>query len=762
MNPYLKKEINKINDFCCLDGNNGIYILESEEGMGKRTIMDYFLKDNNAIRVHLFKNDPSPLHALAEIFQLSGDSYQEVYKAMYQYYLQFNQEFEKAYIIIYRAEYISREMCELLNTLLLNGVQITIFLLMNEPSFQTQACIANNLNRNIKNVRYQRLERWSGSDLMALFKEKYPESCLSDKNIMRISNMAFGNPSIFIMYIDYLKSVLGDFNDNDFEQNNSVLFMQISMIVKCRYDRLDPLLKEIIKKSSIVGNEFDEETLSQSFKIPQIKYLLEKIENISNLIIKKDNPLSAYRFDNEQTHITISTFVTPEETTKWNIAIADYFAKLQKATHDEINIMQLQEYYYKAFFYYKAANQLDDAVIFAFRLFPIYINLEHFCALLDLIKEIEQFLYEFDPLQKELICFYKMKCYDALFKFDKALELNYIFESLSFNTRRDYWLKYKRALYLYNTGNMLHAYNLLKHLQKPIKTTIKNKIKYRINGISLLSAILETMNDSSYVIQYDRALSLAKKEHFTEEYYILMRKANYAHRGELGIPLIDEAYNYYKNSCNLTQQAMAAHNMGTEFLYCLNSDKSNFYLNEAYDIFMSLGNLGIKYTMNSLAIYEIIFNRNYEKAIDLLKSAQNSTNEDFDLMTYMNNKAVCYRKMGQIDKCGECISWIEKQNSKSNNNYDSFNCVLNLQKAYFWQEKNDIEKAYSFFLEYIRSGHSKILPMRIAAIINMVKISEQMRITLPPDIEKIKKSTSTVGEYFYEQKFLFCNLQFWE
>ena len=145
-----------------------------------------------------------------------------------------------------------------------------------------------------------------------------------------------------------------------------------------------------------------------------------------------------------------------------------------------------------------------------------------------------------------------------------------------------------------------------------------------------------------------------------------------------------------------------------------------------------------------------------------MESAQNLTYEDFDLLTYMNNIAVCYRKMGEIDMCGECISWIEKHNLKVNNNFDSFKCVLNLQKAYFWLEKNDIEKAYTFFLDYFRSGHSKILPMRIAAIKNLIKISDEKSLTLPPDIEKIKNSTSAAGEYFYSQKLLFCNLQFWE
>lgn len=765
MNPYVKREIDKINDFCCINDNNGIYILESEEGMGKRTIIDSFVKIQNVknvIKIHLSKNDSSPLFELADWLQLNSDSFQQVYKALYKYCLTCNQQREKVYIIIYRAEYIALEICELFNTILLNGVKINLFLLMNDPSFQTQACIANNLNRNIKKVRYRRLERWKDSELNLLLKENYPNLCLNNNNMAKIFNMSFGNPSIFIMYINYLYSTFEVLNNDVLEQNDSILFTQASLIVKSRYERLDPLLKETIKKSSIIGNEFDSKTLSESFNISQAKYLLDKIENISNLIIKKDNPLSVYRFDNEQTHITISTLITSEESKKWNLAIADYFAKLQNITHNYANIIQLQEYYFNAYYYYKSTDLLDSAVIFAFRLFPIYISLEHYNSLLNLINDISKYSYQFNSLQTELINFYKMKCYDALFEYDKALEFNYLYEKISFNSNRGYWLKYKRALYLYNSGKMSSAYNLLKDLQKPIKKSSKIKIKYQVYGINLLSSILETMNDPLYVTQYDRALALAKKEHMVEGYYYLMRKANFAHRGELGIPLVNEAYLYYKKAGNMTQQAMAAHNIGTEYLYCLNPNKSYYYLNEAYDIFISLGNRGKNYTLNSLAIYEMIFNNNYKKAIDLLNEAEKTTDEDFNLLSYMNNKAVCYRKMGRLGKCEECILWIEKQNKKSNNNFDSFNCVLNLQKAYIWKEKGDNRTACSYFLKYIRSNHCKIAPMRIAAIKNFVTISKQIGISLPSDIEEIKSSTSTAGDYFYKKNLLFCNLQFWE
>ena len=52
-----------------------------------------------------------------------------------------------------------------------------------------------------------------------------------------------------------------------------------------------------------------------------------------------------------------------------------------------------------------------------------------------------------------------------------------------------------------------------------------------------------------------------------------MRKANSVHRGEIGIKLMTEAYNYFENN-DKYKYAQTVHNIGTEYINILNKHES--------------------------------------------------------------------------------------------------------------------------------------------------------------------------------------------
>ena len=62
-----------------------------------------------------------------------------------------------------------------------------------------------------------------------------------------------------------------------------------------RYDKLDDTLKEVLSKSSIIGNVFNAELLSKPFQIINADDMLQKIEKISQLIVRPDD--KTYSFE---------------------------------------------------------------------------------------------------------------------------------------------------------------------------------------------------------------------------------------------------------------------------------------------------------------------------------------------------------------------------------------------------------------------------------------------------------------------------------
>ena len=65
---------------------------------------------------------------------------------------------------------------------------------------------------------------------------------------------------------------------------------------------------------------------------------------------------------------------------------------------------------------------------------------------------------------------------------------------------------------------------------------------------------------------------------------------------------------------------MTAHNIGTEYAQIMKRDESLNYLQEARQLFKELGSTGQLVTLNSIAVYTMIFEHDFVKALSILKN----------------------------------------------------------------------------------------------------------------------------------------------
>lgn len=143
---------------------------------------------------------------------------------------------------------------------------------------------------------------------------------ISDENLTYILDSSFGNIMYLNIAINYLKGEnyirLDDGKYICDTLPSGILADVLKEFILQRYDRLDQTLKEVLSKSSIIGNVFNAELLSKPFQIINADNMLQKIEKISQLIIRPDD--LTYSFENNDVYNLIKNSISPELQKEWH------------------------------------------------------------------------------------------------------------------------------------------------------------------------------------------------------------------------------------------------------------------------------------------------------------------------------------------------------------------------------------------------------------------------------------------------------------
>lgn len=748
-----------------------IRVLCSEAGLGKYTAVAEFIRQCNYRLIEIDSYAKfSPLEAIINILQTDAIDVKDLHAGM----LKWLQNNEKAAILFNKNTEYSGDLLNFIDKLIVNVLNhslainsLIVLFIIDEKAGNMPEALLPILIKYSGYVDYLNgIRPWTASELKELFTEIYPTVCCDEKNLNKIISASFGNPYILKQTLEFLKrKSIFYYQDNTWhlkDIDDYLLNRSISDIVQHRYQALDETLKETIQKASIIGCEFDVETLKNPLKVYDACNLLQKIEEVSRLIHKKlpDNYL--YCFENVHSQISINNLIDFSQRKAWNLAIANYFARKIEYQSSTYPVRKICEMLYKAAFYYQEAEDFEMAISFYFKLISQYMALGYYRSAIEMAENIRRLdIFPPDNELHKILLIYEMESLEAITDMPRAYSKFEEYEKLNISNKDTYlWREFKKAYYLYGIGQTNESYRIISQFEQKRIALQGDSSKLAVLIFNLLSAIKETCK-LDYVDDYNYAIALAKNQNLEEEYYYLLRKANFAHSDQIAIRLMETAYRYFEDKNNFIQQAYTAHNIGTEYFYMLNPGEALKYIQKAEHILREKGSESLIYTQNSVAIYKIIFEHHYEEAMEYLEQLDFSYYEPFTKLGILNNKATCLRKLGLYEKTAQLLGQIESINQESDH-YVWFQGCLLLQKGYLAKARKDHLNAYRYFYQYLLKEYSMEKANKVIAIRNIEELSSLLGIPFPQEYNAYRNMTDKCGNYLYEHSLMFCDFFFWE
>ncbi len=532
-----------------------------------------------------------------------------------------------------------------------------------------------------------------------------------------------------------------------------------------RYNKLEPLLQETLKKASILGEEFESALLESILSINNATALLMEIEEISALINQKLNLSDIFSFSTYESYVVIKQMTSAFNRIKWNALLGRYYLKC--LTNNGISLMEECDYIKRAAIYFEEADQKINSLSLYIQLIPKLISLGLYRQTQLTILKVKDIDNELKILPRNInlnLLLWQYYSYKNVFDFENAYHKLIEIENFSEHTAiNNLQLSYENAYLLYELGYTYRSYEIAIKLLREMDTKkIDNKkfIHISFQTLELISALEETLGDVKFIEHFNQALCFAKKNNLVYEYYKLLRKSNMVHSEPTASILLNEAKNYFKNK-NQLEYAMTLHNMATMHIFEVSENIiCQDELEEAYNIFIKLGFKGIIYTKNSKVILQAKTKFEYKNGLDVLVPMADIEEDNFVKLVLLNNIAVFQRKLNMLDECKHTIKLIENINVKEN--YPYFRSYLFLQKGYYYKAIMDYEKSYEQFLNYYNSKYNDYNSIFISALKNIIFISKKINNTPPYDIFRYLDAINEKENIFYTNDLFFCDLQFWE
>lgn len=517
-------------------------------------------------------------------------------------------------------------------------------------------------------------DRLLSEELKLHFYSVLGEIEISEENLSYILESSFGNIRYLNVTINFLKGEKYiDIQDGRFICNklpNGILSNVLKDFILQRYNRLDSTLKDILSKSSIIGNVFNAELLSKPFQIINADDMLQKIEKISQLIIQPDE--ITYSFENEDVYNLIRNNISPQLQKEWHEILANYYQRLlkkeqrrrrKKSIEQEISII------YPIAKHYKCAQQYESAIIYYLELAAKYDIISDYIHELDTVKIINEMLEYVDLDESNLDSLeYKMlkseaDCYKNLGDFSKAVGiyeecLSYFDPSEMKDDMID--ILYNQAYSLYMEGEIQRSFEILKNIKKHYDAHNIHNYQY-IKLIALLASVCDTIGGGirqrSY---YTEALEFYKNNQYDQEYYILLRMASMVFGEELALPMEETAAQFFRKHHYVRYLAETMHNIATDSLYIGELEKAENSVTEAIELFDSFGSAAVHYSLNTKGIMEMVLHKDYQKAVGTFKEALKYKIEPYSEIAVRTNMLNCLNVLGDFTKAMNQLECIDK------------------------------------------------------------------------------------------------------
>lgn len=691
-------------------------IVYGEKGLGKRSSIQYFLqKKNNIIKISPTMGNSYQLESIVRALQLEPNlvlnnsdlSFEDQVK------LKFLEMCRKNPVIIYvehfqeldlqTAKFLLDTTQTLLNRFL--DYQTYIIYELNIDEETNQLTVFYELPS--KQTDFICFNRLSSEKLKIYFEDVLGKIEISKENLAYILDSSFGNIMYLNIAINYLKGERYIHSKNGHyicdKLPSGILADVLKDFILQRYNRLDDTLKEVLSKSSIIGNVFNAELLSKPFQIINADDMLRKIEKISQLIVHPDN--ISYTFENNDVYNLIKDSVSPEQQKKWHEVLANYYKKLLKKEQRRNRLKSIESeitVLYPLAKHYEYSRNYDSAIIYYLELISKYERISdyiHELKVLQIIKRLLEYV-DLDKLHLDSLEYEVFKaeadCYRNLGNYPKACEA--YDESLSYYDITEFSdsvieLLYYQAYCLYMNGEVDESMEILNPLRKHFEDQHICNHSY-VKIIALLASICDANGDvESQKNYYLKALDFYKQNQCTQEYYVLLRMASMIFGEEIGVHMEETAEAFFRKQNYTRYLAETLHNIATDYLYIGELSKIYEPINEAIKLFDSFGSVAVHYSLNNKGIFIMIADENYESAITVFDQALQYKMEPYSEIAIRINILNCVNRLGYRDKAIEQLQKIDELIESQNQQYiPVYKIYQHLNWAFYYFHIKDYDK----------------------------------------------------------------------
>ena len=534
---------------------------------------------------------------------------------------------------------------------------------------------------------------------------------ISEKNLTYIIRSSLGNIMYLNVIVNYLQGA-GYICEAEGQLTCSslpdgALSDVLRKYLLQRYERLDGVLKELLSKSSIIGNIFNADLLEKPFQIINAAEKLSNIEKISNLIECRTD--QTYIFETDDVYNLIRSNISTEQQREWHNILAQYFKRIlnreTKSKH-ALTIQKTISLIYPIAKHLKYANKYQAAIPYHLELISLYLKLCDYSNELEIIEDIQFMLNRIEMDENELeqieiiTMIAKADCYKGMGHYAEAHGL-YV-DILPFIDDTEYSpvlidVCYNTSYCLYMTGKVMEAQEILLSISEQFKLRENYKKDY-IRIISLLASICDSTNDSTTQRQlYLESLTYYRENQCEVEYYELLKMASMVFDETIALEMEDEAVRFFRSNQSIRNLAETLHNLGTTELYLGKTEEIKLHINECISLFDTFGSKAVHYPLNTMGIIQMIVDQNYDEAISTFTSALSYSTEAYSEIAIRTNLVQCLIQLGKYDEAYKQILLVDELIAGEPQGvvpiYETFHL---LNWAVFFLHRNEYKKCEEF------------------------------------------------------------------
>lgn len=602
-----------------------------------------------------------------------------------------------------------------------------------------------------KYITQMRFLRWETSTMKRFLFSIYPEGLRLDPDAEeKLLDAAHGNPHLLKKLL-FLLEGRGIITRSDptapaycANFDMAIIIAAVRDKIISRYEKLDPILQGVLRKSALIGHKFNRNLLEYPLSIPNAYHQLRLIEEITHLICETRDEYHSFETRAAWESIYALLPIETDDFRNGNRVLGEYHLSLSTKEDALLDLEGRASYAYKAAEHFHASGDIEKAISAVQRATHHYLSIEHFNDALKALDKSAELYRHADVTPHPLHDYWYGDCLRETFNFSDAA-VAYKRHVDRHSSANSAIARFMYASSLYNIGKMEEPRSIIRELIESERKPDGTRTTLGILALALLAAIEETACNKSFRAFYFEALDAALKSD-NQVYYSLARRATMVYDGDAAMPLLQEAEKFFRKIGDRKELAMTLHNMATTTLFSGDLNQCEGWLRECVSIMRSYSSRSINCTGNSVAILECLTTRDYAGALESFRRYDYPSLDIFVRITLRLNQATCLRNLKRYDECDSILSEIEHMlQTEECGEFNHQIRYLPLHRALLYMDMGDLNRAFSHMEDYWSFKRNLPRPKHyrdILAVQTTIKLALALDKELPKQVRKRKNANS--------------------